>query len=111
MGLLNFISRGIADKIGVVVGGDFKGAYVGYGTKEKKFTISVRPAGRPDVSNDAIIIFTKPEIRIGREDVESYNVQSSTFSTTTYAITLKNGRKCLIEINNQYKHKIDSALF
>ena len=112
MGFLNFLAKNFATKIGVVVGGDYKGSSVGYGTKSKQTTVSIKRTGTLDVSNDAIIIFAKPEeIRFGREDIETYSVQNSTMTTTTYSIFFKNGKRSLIEIENQYKHKVDSALF
>ena len=111
MGLLSFLLKSAATKIGQVVGGDYKGAMVGYGSKSDKFTIKVTSPNKKDVSNDALIIFAKPMIKFNRDDITSYSVHNSTFSTTTYTVEFKNGKRSLIEINNSDKHKVEAALF
>ncbi len=108
MGFFQFLAKAMATKIGVVIGGDYKGVAVGFGTKSTKSSVSVG-AVRQD---EALIYFTKPEeYRFDSTDVESYSIKNSTNTSTTYEILFKDGKKSLVEINNQYKHKVDSALY
>ena len=108
MGFFQSLAKAMATKIGVVIGGDYKGVSVGFGTKSTKSSVSIG-AVRQD---EALIFFTKPEeYRFDNTDVESYTIKNSTNTSTTYEILFKDGKKSLVEINNQYKHKVDSALY
>lgn len=118
MGFFSSLAKAMATKIGLVIGGDYKGAQVGYGTKSTKSTVSVNikannNAYASNVSPDeALIFFTKPnEYRFDGTDIDSYTVKSSDNATTTYEIVFKDGKKSLVQINNQFKHKVDSALY
>lgn len=117
MGLFKSLAKSMATKIGLVVGGDYKGVQVGFGTKSTKTTVHVSVGTKNNSTgyvnpNEALIFFTKPEeYRFDGTDVESYTVKSSDNSTTTYEIVFKDGKKSLVQINNQYKFKVDSALY
>ncbi|MCD7728292.1 MAG: hypothetical protein LUI60_00025 [Clostridia bacterium] len=118
MGLFSSLAKSMATKIGLVIGGDYKGAQVGFGTKSTntKVKVSVSTKNNASMGNvsqdEALIFFTKPEeYRFDGTDVESYTVKSSDNATTTYEIIFKDGKKSLVQISNQYKHKIDSALY
>lgn len=108
MGFLQNLAKAVATRIGVVVGGDYKGASIGFGTKSTKTSISFSSVPQ----NEALIFFTKPEeYRFDSSDVESYSIQSNTMTTTNYEIIFKDGKKSIVQIDNKYKHKIDSALY
>ena len=108
MGFFQSLAKAMETKIGVVIGGDYKGVSVGFGTKSTKSSVSIG-AVRQD---EALIFFTKPEeFRFDGTDVESYTIKNSTNTSTTYEIIFKDGKKSLVEITNQYKHKVDSALY
>lgn len=106
MGFLQNLSKALATRIGKVIGGDYKGASIGFGTKDTKTSISF------STQNEALIFFTKPEeYRFDSSDIESYSIQSSTLSTTNYEIIFKDGKKSMVQIDNKYKDKVDSALY
>lgn len=109
MGFLQKLSNLIATKIGVVISGDYKGVKVGFGTKEIKSAVSV---GKTPSENAALLFFTKPEtFRFNRDDIIAYNVHSTNSQSTTYQVTFKNGKKCLMQILSPYIKHVDNALF
>ena len=111
MGLFKSFIKTFTNGIGQVIGGDYKGSVIVCGSKNSDSFMSVSIGGKKDMSNDAIIILSEPEFKFDKSDVEKYSIYGTTPTTTTYAIDFKDGKRSLIEVQNQYKHRIDTVLF